>query len=89
MEHKARFKTKKDIKDFHKVPHIIYKNDPNWIPHLENDIENKFHKKTNKYYNGNNAKRWILKTNDGKPAGRIAAWVHPKYFKQFKQKTEE
>ncbi|NPA68301.1 MAG: hypothetical protein GXO50_06790 [Chlorobi bacterium] len=80
-------KDKKTIKEFHKVPHIIYKNDPNWIPHLENDIENKFHKKTNKYYNGNNAKRWILKTNDGKPAGRIAAWVHPKYFKQFKQKT--
>ncbi|NOZ35784.1 MAG: hypothetical protein GXO80_10860 [Chlorobi bacterium] len=75
------------IKKFHKVPRILYKNDTNWIPHLENDIEKKFHKKTNKLYDGSNAKRWILTDDKGKLIGRIAAWKHPKYFKKFQQPT--
>ncbi len=75
------------IKKFHKVPRILYKNDANWIPHLENDIEKKFHKKTNKLYNGSNAKRWILTDDKGILTGRIAAWKHPKYFKKFQQPT--
>jgi len=78
---------KKLINEFHKVPRVIYKNDLNWIPHLENDIEKKFHQKTNKFYNGNNAKRWILKDNNNNLIGRIAAWKHPKYFFKYQQPT--
>ncbi len=78
---------KKLIKEFHKVPRIIYKNDTNWIPHIENDIEKKFHTKTNKFYDGKNAKRWVLKDSEGNLTGRIAAWVHPKQYKKFKQPT--
>ena len=52
------------IKEFHKIPRIIYKNDSNWIPHIESDIEKKFHIKTNKLYDGNNAKRWIFTRRD-------------------------
>ncbi len=78
---------KRLVKDFHKVPRIIYKNDSNWIPHIENDIEKKFHSKTNKLYDGNNAKRWILKDDNENIIGRIAAWKHPKHFIKFKQAT--
>jgi len=46
-----------------------------------------FHKKTNKFYDGSNAKRWILKDSDNNLIGRIAAWKHPKQFKKFKQPT--
>ncbi|MCF6365168.1 MAG: hypothetical protein L3J35_03105 [Bacteroidales bacterium] len=77
----------KTIKQFHQVPRIIYKNDSNYIPHIENDIEKKFQKKTNSFYNGNNAKRWILKDDKNNLTGRIAAWVHPKYSKRYKQPT--
>ncbi len=78
---------KKYIKEFHKVPRILYKNDSNWIPHLENDIENRFRKKTNKFYDGKNAKRWILKDENENLIGRIAAWKHPKYFEKYQQPT--
>lgn len=75
------------IKEFHKTPRILYNNDTNWIPHIEKDIEKKFHKKTNKLYDGTNAKRWILFNEKNHLIGRIAAWIHPKYFKKFQQPT--
>jgi len=78
---------KKHIKEFHKVPRILYKNDSNYIPHIEEDIEKKFHKKTNKLYDGTNAKRWILTDEKNNLIGRIAAWKHPKHFVKFKQPT--
>jgi hypothetical protein len=78
---------KKTIKAFHKVPRIIYKNDPNWIPHIERDIEKKFQTETNKYYNGHNAKRWILKDGEDQLIGRISAWVQDKYVDKYKQPT--
>ena len=78
---------KKSIKEFHKVPRIIYKNDSNWIPHIESDIEKKFNQKTNKFFDGTNAKRWILKDDSENLIGRIATWVHPKYSKKYQQLT--
>jgi hypothetical protein len=78
---------KKTIKSFHKVPFIIYKEDKNWIPNLKQDIEKKFQNKTNKIYDGKNAKRWIITDNSGKLAGRIAAFIHPKTVNIYKQPT--
>lgn len=78
---------KKNRKEFHKVPRILYKNDPNWIPHIEQDIEKKFHVETNKFYNGSNAVRWILKDHNGTFIGRIAAFIHPKESVKYKQPT--
>lgn len=78
---------KKTIKKFYKVPRILYQNDSNYIPHIEEDIENKFQKKTNKLYDGTNAKRWILTDKNNNLIGRIAAWKHPKHFVKFKQPT--
>jgi len=79
--------SRKGIKKFHKVPRIIYKNDINWIPHIENDIEKKFHIITNNNFDGSNAKRWILIDKNEDLIGRIAAWMHPKYLKKYKQLT--
>jgi hypothetical protein len=78
---------KKSIKEFHKVPRLIYKSDPNWIPHIESDIEKKFQLNTNKYYDGNNAKRWILYNDNNLVCGRIAAWIIKKYADKYKQPT--
>jgi len=83
----TKVKEKKTIKEFHAVPRTIYKNDSNWIPHLEHDIEKKFHLKTNSLFNGNNAGRWVLKDDANQLIGRIAAWKHPKYFKKYQQPT--
>jgi hypothetical protein len=78
---------KKTIKEFHKVPRILYIDDPNYIPHIESDIEKKFYKETNKFNTGDNSSRWILRDESGNLAGRIAAWVHPKYSEKYQQPT--
>jgi hypothetical protein len=80
-------KEKHEIREFHKLPFEIYKNDKNWIPHLQQDIEKIFNPKTNKAFRGGKAIRWILKNNSGQCIGRIAAFIDPKYYQSFKQST--
>ena len=72
-------KTKDDIKEFHKVVSIIYKNNPNWVAYLENDIEKVFNVKHNKLYaEGGESIRWILKDDKDQLIGRVAAFVNPR-----------
>tara|TARA_Y100000589_G_scaffold328039_1_gene371223 strand:+ start:45352 stop:46512 length:1161 start_codon:yes stop_codon:yes gene_type:complete len=78
--------TKKQINAFHKLPFDIYAHDKNWIPHIKQDIEKLFDPKKNPLLKTGKAKRWLL-TKNGKVIGRIAAFVNPKYSKQFKHNT--
>lgn len=60
------------------LPYQIYKNDPNWIAPLENEVTDIFNPEKNKAFRNGNLKRWIL-CDDKKTIGRIAAFVNPKY----------
>lgn len=75
------------IKAFHRIPFLVYKDFKNWVPHLKQDVEKVFDPKKNKAFRGGEAKRWILKNDQGEYIGRIAAFVDPKYYKAFKQPT--
>lgn len=59
------------------MPCYIYSNDPNWIPHLRQDIQKVFDPAKNKHFREGKAARWLL-TNDRQPIGRIAAFHFPK-----------
>ena len=37
--------TKKDVKEFHRLPFIINKNNKYWIPHIKQDVETIFNPK--------------------------------------------
>lgn len=76
-------KDKKSIREFHRVPYIIYKNDKNWIPHLTQDVEKLFNPEKNKAFRGGAAIRWVLKNDQGELIGRVAAFVHKKYSGGF------
>ena len=77
-----------DIDQFHKVPRIIYANDSNYIPHIEDDIEKLFDHKRNKLFKeGGIASRWLAYDNGGQLIGRIAAFVNPKTASSFDQPT--
>lgn len=78
---------KRTEKLFFKVPRIIYKNDPNWIPHLRQDIEKVFDPKRNKLFSGGEAIRWVLVDDGGNPIGRIAAFINPKTAHEQEQPT--
>lgn len=72
-------------KEFLKVPLIIYKNDPNFIQPLDKDINDVFDKEKNKTFRFGECYRWLLKDEDGKLIGRIAAFVN----KRYKNKGDE
>ena len=61
------------FKDFHRVLDTVYKNDPLYVHPLRNDIEGILSEK-NAAHTGNNLRLWVAKQN-GKPVGRIAAFV--------------
>ncbi len=65
-----------DLKAFHRLPFKIYKKDPNWVPHLKQDIDKIFDPKKNKMWRKGEAKRWLLINSNNEVIGRIAAWVN-------------
>jgi len=66
-------------KAFHKLPELIYRSDSNYIPHIRQDIDKIFDPKRNKLFKqGGEAIRWILKDEDEKVIGRVAAFINPK-----------
>ncbi len=74
-------------RDFLSVPTYIYRSHSNYIPHLKQDIEKTFNPLQNKAFRGGKAIRWVLYNNDGKPTGRIAAFVNKKYSEGMEQPT--
>ena len=42
--------SKSAIQKFHDLPFLIYKNDPNWIAHIKQEVEVVFNSKKNKYF---------------------------------------
>lgn len=69
---------KKSIKEFLDLPRRLYKNDPNFISPLDKDIEAIFDPKLNNFHSHGIIKRWIVKTDAGETAGRIAAFINYK-----------
>ena len=73
-------KTFIDKKAFLQVAVDLYKNDPNWIRPLDKDIEEVFDPEKNKFIKrGGEYARWLLKDDNNKTVGRIAAFVNKQY----------
>lgn len=66
------------LKDWMRLPWSIYAKDPNWIPHLKQDVEKVFDPAKNKILKEGQAERWVLYDGQGKAIGRIAAFINPK-----------
>ncbi len=74
-------------KDFLSVPHMIYRNDPNWISHLDQDIEAVFDEKKNKFFEFGIATRWVLYDENKNLTGRIAAFINRQIAYTFEHPT--
>ena len=64
---------KSQIEDFHKLVYTIYKDDKNWIPHIQQDVETVFNPERNAYHKRGEIERFILK-KDNETIGRIAVF---------------
>ncbi|MEZ4722939.1 MAG: hypothetical protein R2813_13780 [Flavobacteriales bacterium] len=80
-------KDKQQIEEWRKLPFQLYNADPNWIPHLRQDIEAVFDLKKNKFFRHGEATRWLLYNDDGMCIGRVAAFINRKLSNTFKQPT--
>ncbi len=68
-------KTKQDKKDFIDFPKRLYSEDPCWVCPLDSGVESVFDPKKNHAFKNGEAIRWILKDDDNKTIGRIAAFI--------------
>ena len=71
--------TKPLAKDFLRINVSINKDRPAYIIPLEKDVNDVFDTKKNKTFRFGEAIRWVLKDNEGKLIGRIAAFINKKY----------
>lgn len=83
----VEIRTKKDKKAFHRLPFKIYADDPNWIPHLKQDVEAVFDPEKNKLLRKGKAKRWLLYNDKSDCIGRVAAFIDAKKAFTFEQPT--
>lgn len=68
----------KEVNDFLDVARSVYSNDSEWVCPLDNDIRAVFNPEVNSYYQHGEAIRWILKNEQGKLIGRVAAFINEK-----------
>lgn len=65
---------KKAEKEFIRFSHRHYKDDPNYVAPFDNDLKKAFNPAENIHYKKGDAIRWLLKDDEGKTIGRIAAF---------------
>jgi hypothetical protein len=65
--------------EFIEVNVLVNRNVPNYIRPLEKDINEVFDEKKNKAFRFGKLIRWVLKNDEGKLIGRIAAFTNKKY----------
>jgi hypothetical protein len=74
----SKVQDKKSRQAFIDVAKVIYRGDPTWVCPLDSDMDAIFDRTKNIYYTHGDAERWILKDENGKLAGRIAAFIDEK-----------
>jgi len=67
--------SRKQKRDFLDFPKKLYKNDINFVCQLDSAVESIFDKSRNHTFKHGEAVRWILKGNNSKVIGRVAAFI--------------
>ncbi len=74
----VKLASKKDVRDFHDLPAMINRGDPNWVRPLINDVEAVFNPGKNTLFRSGEAIRWLLRDESGNTVGRVAAFYSRK-----------
>ncbi len=80
-------KSGKAAREFLDVARELYKDDLFWVCPLDKDVEAVFDPKRNVFHSHGTCTRWILKSDDGKLIGRIAAFINEEKAYQHEQPT--
>lgn len=63
-------------REFIELPAKFYRNDPNWICPLQNDVKAVFDPARNVFFTHGECTRWLLRNDNGETIGRIAAFIN-------------
>ena len=74
-------------REFLEVARQIYKDDNTWVCPLDKDVNAVFDSKQNVFHSHGSITRWVLKSDEGKLIGRIAAFINEDKAYQAKQPT--
>jgi hypothetical protein len=80
-------KRKSERKEFIRFAKVLYKGDNGWVCPLDTEIESTFNPALNPSFRNGAATRWILKNDEGRTIGRIAAFIDNIRSKANRQPT--
>jgi ribosomal protein S18 acetylase RimI-like enzyme len=75
---------RKDLRNFIRFPHSLYKNNPYWVPALDFDEVNTLSPEKNPAYEYCDVKLWLA-YKDGQPVGRIAGIINHHAVSKWQQ----
>ena len=67
----VKIRDRKQVRAFHRLPHRLYQNDPNWAPPFEFELESIFDPQKNKFFEYGECERYLV-YKDGKVTARFA-----------------
>jgi len=79
-------KTPRHWRDFHRLPHSVYRDDPHWVAPLLLERKLHFTPKHNPYFEHARASFFLVYA-DGKPVGRISAQVDELHLARYRDST--
>lgn len=82
-----KVETKAEKSEFIRFPKRLYKDDPNWVCPLDNEIDGIFNPAVNRTFRHGVAERWLLYDDSGTTIGRVAAFIDWQRSKVYRQKT--
>ncbi len=72
-------KSKESAVEFLNFPKLLFAQDENYIRPLDQDIEDTFNPKKNKFFRFGECERFLFKNDDNKTLGKIAVFINKKY----------
>ena len=85
--HLVEVSTPAHRKEFLQLPVRLYKDEPNYIRPIDDDVESVFDPQKNKYFRHGECIRWIVQDNAGETVGRVAAFINHKQADKETQPT--
>ena len=71
--------SKASVLEFLHFPKLLFAKDTNYICPLDQDIENVFDPKKNKFYKSGECERFLFKNEQNETVGKIAVFINKKY----------
>ena len=79
--------SEKEKKEFIEFPKRLYKDDPNWVCHLDSEMDGIFNPAKNQTFKHGEATRWLLLDDNDAVIGRVAAFIDEIRSKAYRQPT--